>query len=406
MRYIQLKRLDESGTKVNVTVKEGDTFLGRGEFLHIDATNISRKHALLSYKENGLLELTCLNKNPFFIKKKGLLDWSELLKDKKIEVGNEDEFKFLKDSFHFQILINSGLELENEDSYKTGSFCSSILTEKGQVPEPMLTVKAESKKRKLPQWLHTDSPLPSEKSLNKYTKDEKDSTCSGDSSEETGTQTKIKKSHESNLPENEENSFKQHDEKTNKNSEQCSSETLPSVSSVSQKEKILKSTDLNEMISCDKDTQIEAGSSKLTNSVRRPSCPFGSSCYRKNPIHKREEAHPGDGDFIDPTNTTVDDENDERPECEYGTKCYRKNPSHKRQFKHTALKPKPTRKAKEKVNKDKVENDDSFIDDEEEDWEPVDDSDADEDWAPKQSQETESDDDDDVDVADLSPEYR
>ena len=29
----------------------------------------------------------------------------------------------------------------------------------------------------------------------------------------------------------------------------------------------------------------------------RPSCSFGSSCYRKNPQHKVEEAHPGDNDY-------------------------------------------------------------------------------------------------------------
>ena len=29
----------------------------------------------------------------------------------------------------------------------------------------------------------------------------------------------------------------------------------------------------------------------------RPQCPFGTSCYRKNPQHKIEEAHPGDNDY-------------------------------------------------------------------------------------------------------------
>ena len=59
----------------------------------------------------------------------------------------------------------------------------------------------------------------------------------------------------------------------------------------------------------------------------RPSCTFGSSCYRKNPVHKSEEAHPGDDDYKDPDDDDCED--DERPECEFGTKCYRKNPSHR-----------------------------------------------------------------------------
>ena len=34
---------------------------------------------------------------------------------------------------------------------------------------------------------------------------------------------------------------------------------------------------------------------------RRPSCPYGGSCYRQNPQHKGDEAHPGDDDYMDPT---------------------------------------------------------------------------------------------------------
>ena len=29
----------------------------------------------------------------------------------------------------------------------------------------------------------------------------------------------------------------------------------------------------------------------------RKSCPYGNICYRKNPQHKLEEAHPGDHDY-------------------------------------------------------------------------------------------------------------
>jgi len=32
----------------------------------------------------------------------------------------------------------------------------------------------------------------------------------------------------------------------------------------------------------------------------RPSCNYGATCYRKNPKHKDEEAHPGDDDYQDP----------------------------------------------------------------------------------------------------------
>merc|ERR1711953_1660868 len=46
--------------------------------------------------------------------------------------------------------------------------------------------------------------------------------------------------------------------------------------------------------------------------AKRISCSYGSGCYRKNPQHKVEEAHPGDSDYVDPV--AVDDDSD-KPEC-------------------------------------------------------------------------------------------
>ncbi|XP_056312490.1 aprataxin and PNK-like factor isoform X2 [Danio aesculapii] len=64
---------------------------------------------------------------------------------------------------------------------------------------------------------------------------------------------------------------------------------------------------------------------------RRTACPYGSSCYRKNPLHFQECSHPGDSDYEE----EEADEDDDRPECPYGTHCYRKNPLHKKEYKHT-----------------------------------------------------------------------
>ena len=116
----------------------------------------------------------------------------------------------------------------------------------------------------------------------------------------------------------------------------------------------------------------------------RKSCPYGSSCYRKNPVHRKDEAHPGDGDYKDPD---LEEEGDDKPECEYGTDCYRKNPQHRKDFQHTR-RPQRKRAAAEKVEKKrkkkKTEDDcgsnDSFIDDDDDGWEPVDDSDDDADF--------------------------
>ena len=59
------------------------------------------------------------------------------------------------------------------------------------------------------------------------------------------------------------------------------------------------------------------------------------------------------------------------------------------------MRPQPTRKAKDatkkKTSKDGDEYESDFIDDEEDGWEPVDDSDNDADWAPQQEEDDDED---------------
>eukprot|EP00112_Aurelia_sp_Birch-Aquarium-sp1_P022400 Seg630.2 transcript_id=Seg630.2/GoldUCD/mRNA.D3Y31 product="Aprataxin and PNK-like factor" protein_id=Seg630.2/GoldUCD/D3Y31 len=73
--------------------------------------------------------------------------------------------------------------------------------------------------------------------------------------------------------------------------------------------------------------------SKDARSAKKlPKCPFGPSCYRKNPVHFQEYSH-DDGEDDDDSDDDKDDE--DLPECPYGTSCYRQNPQHKREYKHT-----------------------------------------------------------------------
>ncbi|KAI4890102.1 hypothetical protein NFI96_029952, partial [Prochilodus magdalenae] len=80
-------------------------------------------------------------------------------------------------------------------------------------------------------------------------------------------------------------------------------------------------------------SEVSSSSSKPKVQRRTP-CPYGTSCYRKNPIHFQECSHPGDDDFEEEQDD-VDEDDDDRPECPYGTDCYRKNPLHKKEYKHT-----------------------------------------------------------------------
>ncbi|XP_045683753.1 aprataxin and PNK-like factor isoform X2 [Phyllostomus hastatus] len=120
------------------------------------------------------------------------------------------------------------------------------------------------------------------------------------------------------------------------------------------------------------------------NKVKRTSCMYGANCYRKNPVHFQHFSHPGDSDY-GRVEATHQDEADNRPECPYGESCYRKNPQHKIEYKHSTL---PGRSIVEEDDGQSSEQDlnDSFIDDEEEEYEPTD---EDSDWEPGKDEEKE-----------------
>ncbi|XP_017576071.1 aprataxin and PNK-like factor isoform X1 [Pygocentrus nattereri] len=103
-------------------------------------------------------------------------------------------------------------------------------------------------------------------------------------------------------------------------------------------------------------SENSSSSSKPRVKCRTP-CPYGTSCYRKNPVHFQECSHPGDDDFEEELSNSNEDD-DDRPECPYGTDCYRKNPLHKKEYKHT----KPP--AKKSVPDDEDDDDDDDDDDE------------------------------------------
>ncbi|XP_062934926.1 aprataxin and PNK-like factor isoform X1 [Cynocephalus volans] len=124
------------------------------------------------------------------------------------------------------------------------------------------------------------------------------------------------------------------------------------------------------------------------NKVKRSSCMYGTNCYRKNPVHFQHFSHPGDSDYGG-VQVMDQDETDDRPECPYGASCYRKNPQHKIEYRHNTL---PIRSVLDEDNDNvgqpnEYDLSDSFLDDEEEEYEPTD---EDSDWEPgKEDQEKE-----------------
>jgi len=413
---IKLVRLDckenhkDNKTIVEAEVGPGETFLGRGPLLKIDVTSISRKHCRIKFTaETNQLLLTCNHRNSIFVKKSESKTWDELKDGNTIQLFHEDELRFLKEQFLFQVVApflgkNNDDEKENDGLSKVShntepedlEFTSNPqefkenkpIDENTVVPDIAITPKPTGlkceKKRKLPSWMNQPSgsgisPQKKQKTSpdkpNKYVENARFV-----NPELRGEKEKAEK-------ENTENSVKVNNEE---NEDQDSISLLATncndkETRQSPAKKIQISPDVSDE---DEECNENKENSKLlshSNKERR-SCPFGASCYRKNPIHRQEASHPGDDDYkdVNEEDKNDDDDDDDKPECEFGTDCYRKNPQHRKQFKHT-VRPKKRRAAKaakkKAKNEDAYDSDDSFINDED-DWEPVDDSDDDADFAP------------------------
>ncbi|XP_003736285.3 aprataxin and PNK-like factor isoform X2 [Drosophila pseudoobscura] len=69
----------------------------------------------------------------------------------------------------------------------------------------------------------------------------------------------------------------------------------------------------------------------VSSSTTRNSCYFGIRCYRRNPLHRMAEAHPGDADYTRPNFPAPPLGT---PSCPFGNLCYRRNPVHFQRMSH------------------------------------------------------------------------
>ncbi|XP_066302677.1 uncharacterized protein [Branchiostoma lanceolatum] len=79
---------------------------------------------------------------------------------------------------------------------------------------------------------------------------------------------------------------------------------------------------------------------KTSDSDALPLCPYGASCYRKNPQHFQEFRHPKDGETsqaVDRADLSAVASTSGLPPCKYGANCYRKNLLHFAQFSHPTM---------------------------------------------------------------------
>ena len=96
--------------------------------MKIDATNISRKHARINITREGDVKLTCIHKSCIFVKQQNLDDsWRDLLEGKTVSLEHGDEFKFLTDKFHFQILCPSSSKKKSMNENTAEKFSKDVL---------------------------------------------------------------------------------------------------------------------------------------------------------------------------------------------------------------------------------------------------------------------------------------
>nr|XP_042912563.1 aprataxin and PNK-like factor [Parasteatoda tepidariorum] len=156
------------------------------------------------------------------------------------------------------------------------------------------------------------------------------------------------------------------------------------------RKKVKSSSEVDETpLSEEEDEPQPSSSGEVKLNKTRIPCTFGKKCYRRNASHKDQFSHPGDSDYTsesenkksiqDAISESDGEEKAPKKECPYGANCFRKNPQHKKDFKHTKT-VRPQREAAKQAdqkskncrNSDDYDLNDSFLNDDSDEYKPVD----------------------------------
>lgn len=368
-----------------ITVKENEkVIIGRGSSLGCNEKKISRHHAELVLKDDNTLWIKPTHTNPVFFRSSNSKT-IQLAKDIERELKDGDQIGLLPSTYYFRICfsidVNNNQDTNEsndsdsvyawknkEDRPSTSDDCSptrvprrSINKENSSIfdfdddiriestitpplperksiekkttttdvipksptqsvsPEqsPLDTTDQDDKSRKLPKWMaspvvHTPTTKSSFSRNSSYT-----------------TPTSIKRNMSFN------------DDNNNNNNNEMNE--LSNISDSRSPGKVLSRISSTKSFDDTSDGEVESITIKSpppakkprSSGKRRPACQFGSTCYRKNPVHRAEQSHPGDSDYDEPKSSNNSDDNDiNKPECPFGRSCYRQNPQHKRDFRH------------------------------------------------------------------------
>ncbi|CAF1284315.1 unnamed protein product [Adineta ricciae] len=298
----------------HITIKEDEKIIvGRGSSLGCTDKKISRHHAELLLKKEGTLVIKPTHTNPVFYRP---LNGKtvHLTKDVEQELKDGDQIGLLPTSYFFRVSITKDSNKTTDEHPGNGADnhtdISSVQSKDSNQSEP---TSSDQPARKLPTWMTA-------------------STSSSSPKKTASTSLKRQLSEEA-------DQSKKTDDTSNQQ---------PSMSDTSSTAKPVDSDngETFDSVPSKKRTLQDCSPSSSNGSIfyldksqgkPRVRCPYGKSCYRKNPAHRAEQSHPGDSDCEDDKETEDEDKKSDdadKPSCPYGKSCYRQNPQHKREYKH------------------------------------------------------------------------
>ncbi|XP_035493572.2 aprataxin and PNK-like factor isoform X2 [Scophthalmus maximus] len=365
----------------------GETVLGRGPFLGVSDKRVSRQHALLK-NLRGRLSLKPTHLNPCFLRSSLSDDPRPLSRDSWVRLQDGDILSLLPGQLLFRVE-----EVEEVDGATHPIRNSQILEEEEErpcSPEPDMgpphdeeeeeekeeedcpdslnqEVEEEQramKTRVLPAWMMAAVAAPHSSVVQSTVKRSR-----APAAAKQAMPPATDSPGGAGLSEEEEEKEERPRKKKTRKDDPSEEPTVRQVSDESEGFAMETGGDTpTEDVSVAMPTPALGGSEKenrksvsVSSSRVRTPCPYGTDCYRKNPLHFQECSHPGDPDHEE---EDKEDEED-RPECPYGTDCYRKNPLHRKEYRHTQRPARATRAATRSPAHE--EDEDSFIDDDSED---------------------------------------
>ncbi|XP_031806455.1 aprataxin and PNK-like factor isoform X2 [Sarcophilus harrisii] len=400
-----------------VALSPGETVIGRGPLLGITDKRISKRHAILELVDDQL-KIKPIHVNPCFYRSSEKSQLLPLETNKWHWLNPGDSFSLLVDKYIFYVFSTHSETECTLRSMILFAYDSQLETSDDGITKGRMNMLPTSSKRKKSLSSGNSENIEAEQDLKKECRvsDQEYSTSSSKEVNESSVvnKTKMTKANtkKSEIPGEQINKNlhdEDHEHRTSPRNKRKKMDEYDKYESIEDSGN-LKSHHNNLFQNKDQRFDPELRSDPETSSSiksiavpqdseenhpRRIPCIYGTSCYRKNPVHFQQFSHPGDRDYGD-TQIMNQDEDDNRPECPYGVSCYRKNPQHKIEYKHSIIPSEmKTKRSRHKATKKGVsvldedsDNDgqpneydlnDSFLDDEEDEYEPTD---EDSDWEP------------------------